>query len=136
MKTEKFQRKPFIVECVQVTAENMADVAKWCGGVVTETDPQIAAQLKKPVQTWIQVDNAQQPMNERQKQAFVGDWVLYANHGFKIYTTKAFERTFEPVFKEKATIVNQTIVNAPSTPSPAMMHAATKKVLAPQIESA
>jgi hypothetical protein len=109
VKTDKFQRKPFIVEAVQVTAENMAEVAQWTKGTVTSTDPAIAEQLKKPVQTWIQIDT-QQPMNDRQQQAFVGDWVLYANRGFKIYTPKAFERTFEAVFKpeDKQTVVIHT----------------------------
>lgn len=97
MKTEKFQRKPFIVDCVQVTEENIKDVADWCKGTITETDPKIAEQLKRPIKTWIQVD-VQSPMNDKQCQAFVGDWVLWANRGFKIYTPKAFERTFEPVF--------------------------------------
>lgn len=99
MQTQKFQRKPFLVDCVQVTEENMAEVAEWCKGTVTSTDSAIAEKFKKKVQTWIQVET-QQPMNDRQKQAFVGDWILYANHGFKIYTPNAFERTFEPVFKE------------------------------------
>lgn len=99
MKTEKFQRKPFIVDGVQVTTENMEQVAKWCNGTITHTDPQIAAQLNKPIETWIHVET-QQPMNDRQKQAFVGDWVLYAGRGFKIYTQAGFERTFEPVFKD------------------------------------
>lgn len=134
MKTEKFQRKPFIVECVQVTAENMDEVAEWCKGTVTETDPQIAAQLKKPVQKWIQVET-QQPMNDRQQQAFVGDWLLYANRGFKIYTPKAFERTFEPVFKNRVVdppaqqIVIHTDNGHGTPPSPAVVYAATKKVL-------
>lgn len=96
MKTQKFQRKPFIVDCVQVTEENMEEVAKWCKGTITTTDSKIAEQLKRPVRTWIQVET-QQPMSDRQKQAFVGDWLLYANNGFKIYTPKAFERTFEEV---------------------------------------
>jgi hypothetical protein len=103
MKTEKFQRKPFLVDAIQVTEENMEEVAKWCKGTITHTDPAIAEQLKKPVQTWIQVET-QQPMNDRQKQAFVGDWLLYANRGFKIYAPKAFERTFDPVFKEEREI--------------------------------
>jgi len=98
MKTEKFQRKPFLVDAVQVTEENMESVAQWCKGNVVSTDPGIAEQLHKPVQTWIQVET-QQPMNDRQRQAFVGDWILYANRGFKIYTPKAFDRTFEACFQ-------------------------------------
>ncbi len=35
------------------------------------------------------------PLNRRQTTAFVGDWVLKANKGFKVYTDKAFKENFE-----------------------------------------
>lgn len=99
LKTDKYTRKPFIIEAVQVTEENMSDVAKWCKGEILSTDSKIAADLHKEPETFIKVD-VQNPMNERQTRAFVGDWVLFANQGFKVYTDRAFERSFDPVFQE------------------------------------
>ena len=37
MKIEKFVKKPIPVEMVQITEENMKEVAKWCGGMVMHT---------------------------------------------------------------------------------------------------
>lgn len=88
MKTRKFTRKPFEVEAVQVTAENIQDVAKWCTGEVVENAPNEDIHIK------VRVLRAMTP---RQTQAFVGDWVLYAGTGYKVYTNKAFKNSFDPL---------------------------------------
>lgn len=85
METSKFIRKPFEVEGVQVTDENIADVAAWCQGEVKTDTPDSSKYIKVRV---IRV------INERQTQAFVGDWVLYAGTGYKVYTDKAFKKSF------------------------------------------
>lgn len=83
MKTTKFTRNPFDVDAVQVTAENIHDVAKWCQGeVATEDDKQFVKVRVLRV------------LNERQTKAFIGDWVLYAGTGYKVYTNKAFQKSF------------------------------------------
>ena len=98
IETAKFQRKPFEIEAVQVTEENLEDVAKWCDGVVeTHGDSQ---HIKVRVH---------RPLNERQTKAFVGDWVLYAGTGYKVYTDKAFKKSFEPA--KKPIVVNQMIMD-------------------------
>lgn len=86
----KYARKPFEVDAVRVTAENMAEVATWCRGEVSLEGelPQQTQHIK------IEVNNA---INERQTMAFVGDWVLKAGKGFKIYTAKAFNKSFVKV---------------------------------------
>jgi hypothetical protein len=94
MKTEKFIRKPFTVDAVQVTAENMQDVAEWCQGEVLTTE----ATEKRDPEDYIQV-RVLRPLSPRQTKAFVGDWVLYSGTGYKVYTNKAFDRGFEMVFK-------------------------------------
>jgi hypothetical protein len=87
LKTEKFERVPFTIDAVQVTSENMEEVAKWCKGEVkTET-------FKGRKATFIEVD-VSRPMTERQKKAMVGDWVLFAGRGYKCYTNKAFNECF------------------------------------------
>lgn len=87
LKTHKFARKPFYVDAVRVSETNIEEVAKWCSGKVAEheTDGKFVS-----VEVY-------RPMNERQTQAFVGDWVLFAGSGFKVYTPKAFDKSFEKV---------------------------------------
>lgn len=85
MQIQKFQRKPFTVEGVRVTKANMRQVAEWCSGEIKTSGKGVK---------YIYVD-AHRPMTERQTQAFVGDWVLFHDRAFKIYTQNAFARNFE-----------------------------------------
>lgn len=87
LKTHKFARKPFYVDAVRVTEENMARVAEWCGGEI-KNDSQEGPYIKVKVY---------RPMVDRQAMAFLGDWVLFAGTGFKVYTPKAFDKSFEKV---------------------------------------
>lgn len=86
MEIQKFQKKPLIVEAVRVSASNFNEVADWCQGTVEQAD---GAEYIK-----VHVLN---PMNERQTRAFVGDWILYAGRGFKVYKDKAFTSSFDPL---------------------------------------
>jgi hypothetical protein len=81
----KAVRKPFEVDCVQVTAENLEEVAEWCQGDI---------RLNDKGDGYVKV-RVHSPLTERQTKAFAGDWVLYANKGYKVYTEKAFDRAFE-----------------------------------------
>lgn len=88
MKTEQYVRKPFEVEAIQVTAENIEEVAKWCMGDVRHKsgpDGGLTPYVKVRVH---------RPLNARQTEAYVGDWVLYAHRGYKVYTEKAFADNF------------------------------------------
>lgn len=83
---QEFERLPFSVQAVEVTAENMKQVAKWCGG-------EIKSAGRRGIQKfiWIEVKRA---LNDRQKSAYIGDWVLRAGSGYKVYTPKAFSESF------------------------------------------
>lgn len=85
--TTKYVRKPFYIDAVQVTADNIEEVAKWAAGEV-RTDNN--STNKKYIK--VRVHRA---LNDRQTKAYVGDWVLYAGTGFKVYTSKAFAAHFE-----------------------------------------
>lgn len=100
MQTQKYQRKSFLVDAVQVTEENMEEVAKWCRGTIRTTDSKIAEGLHKEPERYIEV-NVLNPYNDRQKQAFPGDWVLFSKNNFKVYLDKGFHKVFEAVFKEQ-----------------------------------
>lgn len=85
VETTKYVRKPFEVEAVQVTEENIEEVKDWCQGTLLVEDNN---------RKFIKVRVAR-ALNERQTKAYPGDWVLYAGTGFKVYTTKAFQKTFD-----------------------------------------
>lgn len=82
--TQKYTRKRFDVDAVQVTEANISAVADWCLGQISTEDGKLFIRV-----------NVVRVLNDRQTKAFVGDWVLAAGGGFKVYTTKAFERSFD-----------------------------------------
>jgi hypothetical protein len=86
MKTHKFARKPFYVDAVRVSEDNIEEVSGWCQGEI-QTDAD-GKHIKVRVH---------RPLTDRQTKAYIGDWVLYAGTGFKVYTPKAFDKSFEKV---------------------------------------
>lgn len=101
LKIEQYTRKPFPVDAVQVTEENLNEVAKWCGGDIHTSTKTLrndageeTGKIKLP---FIKVD-VHRPLNDRQTKAFVGDWVLKSDSGFKVYTLKAFDNSFQKKF--------------------------------------
>lgn len=92
IQTTRYIRKPFFIDAVQVTADNIDEVAEWCTGSVHEDE------RKKNIgedYRYVKV-RVHRPLSERQTKAFVGDWVLYAGTGYRVYTDKAFVGSFEP----------------------------------------
>lgn len=95
------QRKPFEVDAVQVTAENMEEVAVWCEGFVAENHLDHYIQVK-----------VHKPQSPRQTTAFVGDWVLKTKTGNRVYTEKAYKESFE----EKKDICGNTELTMDGNP--------------------
>lgn len=91
IETAKYVRKPLYVEGVQVTEENFTELALWCQGEIIDTSVPGGRQ-ERHIQ--VRVTN---PMNPRQAQARVGDWILTSGRGYKIYTPKAFLNAFDLV---------------------------------------
>ena len=85
MKINKYKRKAFAVEGVQVTANSFDDAAAWCEGKVTSDDDGRLYVLV-PVH---------KPQHEGQKKAYVGMWILKSPMGFKVYTERAFNNSFD-----------------------------------------
>lgn len=104
--TAKYTRKPFDVDAVQVTEDNIDEVAKWCMGEVRtfQTEPNDEGVTREQKYIKVRVHRA---MNERQTKAFVGDWILYAGTGYKVYTPAAFAKCFQPVGENNTpTVIN------------------------------
>lgn len=98
IKTTRFIRKPFVVNAIQVTVENMKKVADRCGGEILshfqKGRTSSVDYIKVPVPT---------PKNERQTRAYVGDWVLALGKGYRVYTDQAFKRDFVDEDTSKST---------------------------------
>lgn len=86
---QRYVRRPFEVDAVQVTAENMEAIAEWTKGTIVREDPEV-----EDFQPYIAID-VHRAANERQRRALVGDWVLKAGYGFKIFTQHSFGKSFK-----------------------------------------
>jgi len=89
LELEEFDRKSFPVKAVQVKPDNIELIAKWCAGKIMH-DGDKEGHLSRD---YIKVRVAY-PINERQTQAYLGDWVLKSGKSFKVYTNTAFEKSF------------------------------------------
>lgn len=87
--TTTYIRNPLYVEAVQVTEENFFELAIWCQGEIINSLAPGGKQHERYIQ--VRVTN---PMNPRQAQARIGDWILTSDRGYKIYTPKAFANSF------------------------------------------
>lgn len=86
----KYVRKSFPVDVVRVTEDNIELAAEWCGG-----DVRMITQKKGgPEEKYVKV-RVYRPSDDRQTMAFVGDRILYAGTGYKVYTPSAFDKSFE-----------------------------------------
>lgn len=81
---KRYARHPLFVQAIQVSAQNMAAVAEWCGGKI-ETDRNAKAYIKVDVI---------KPTMSRQGQAYVGEYVLKTDSGNTVYGAKAFGKVF------------------------------------------
>lgn len=88
IETKKFVRKPLYVDAVRVTAGNFEEIAAWCQGEILQSEG--SGSRKKHIK--VRVHNPKIP---RQTQAFIGDWILYTERGYKVYTNKAFNASFD-----------------------------------------
>lgn len=91
--TKKYLRKPLVVDAVQVTVENFEAIREWCHGEIVNNDGSDVTVVNPGGQhVRVRVHN---PKTPRQTKAFVGDWILYTDRGYKIYTQKAFAASFD-----------------------------------------
>lgn len=91
--TQKYLRKPLVVDAVQVTKENFEAIAAWCQSEIVNNDGSEVTKVNPGGQhIRVRVHN---PKTPRQTKAYVGDWILYTDKGYKIYTQRAFEASFD-----------------------------------------
>lgn len=90
--TAQYIRKPLYVDAVRVTQANFDEMAEWCEGEVQYE----AVPGKGTGKKFIRI-RVSYPKNPRQTKAYVGDWLLHTEKGFKVYTNKAFRLSFDEV---------------------------------------
>lgn len=111
-----YTRKQFDVEAIRVSTENMSEVAEWCLGTIKiQKRPAKRGEgaFVKEV-PYLEVE-VLRPLNDRQKMAFPGDWILKTGTSFKIYTDIAFRKNF---FESKSE-ENDGPIPDPEDPEPA-----------------
>lgn len=92
MQTQTFARRTFTVTGVQVTRENIQEVAQWCGGTIAKKlDDTEEIYVHVPVK---QTKNQGKPHPSR---AYIGYYVLQSSTGFRVYNPTGLEAAFEPV---------------------------------------
>ena len=111
--TATYRRKTFRVQAIQVTKENLADIAEWCGGKVSIETSGPGGGLGE---AYIMVEIGQ--VNGRVQVGFAhaGDWVtrLNVSDNYRVYKDKSFKEAFEEIADEmkKYAEIHQVIVNA------------------------
>lgn len=92
MKIEKFVRRPFDVNAVQVTPQNAAEIAAWCGGKVGQSDYKLAGFDGVKLDTVLVPGNG--PNEGRDVQARIGSWVVELDGKFRVLRKKQFHEMF------------------------------------------
>lgn len=100
LKINNGRRKTFAIEYVEVTAENLAAVAEWSGGVVKEHEGTSYVDI---------VDK--NAINSRQTKAFDGDYVVHHLElkTFKSFSKKAFSKAFEGLDDANSNITHHEV---------------------------
>lgn len=101
MELREFIRKPFAVQAVQITEENMEDVAKRCNGNILDTPSPFQHRGPRYIQVTVENVMSYGPRTvEEQRMGFVGDWVVLGKWGkdkkrtWKVYKNTAFRNSF------------------------------------------
>lgn len=84
MHTQSYRRKPFYIEAVQITTENIEEIAELIGRVMTK---------EEDGSPFIQIDNVIIPGISR---AYPGFWLTIMNDRYRCYSNKIFTSQFEP----------------------------------------
>lgn len=87
MEFTEFARKPFVVQAVEITEDNIMEVAKSVGTICTKEDGT----------TYIQVDRRFIPNVDR---VYVGFWMTKMGGNIRCYSARVFNQQFTSVTPE------------------------------------
>lgn len=114
--TATYERRTFRVQAIQVTKENLEELAAWTGGEISNTPNKFIVI----------------PVHRRNTtRAYVGDWItrLGAGSNFRVYACSVFLEGFRQVHDEqqKYAEIHQIIVNAMRKQDVATYHGESSK---------
>jgi hypothetical protein len=100
MEIRQFTRKPFFVSAVQVTLQNIDEVAAWCKGTIEYVSMRMLG-----TETPLPVIRIQGVGDNRGKEftAFLGYYVVDHKGNFRVYKPAQLESTFDEVTPQEAT---------------------------------
>lgn len=91
MDTKQYTRKPFPVSAVQITLQNIEEVAKWCGGTIEQRPTKmLGTTTDLPI---IRLKGAR----DKDFEAFLGCWIVELNGSFRGYKPIQFDATFDEI---------------------------------------
>lgn len=103
--TQQFVSQPYVVNAVQVTEDNLEELAAWCKGDVRTTGAGKTFRFTEGTK-YIKLPGRVSAL--RHSMAFAGDWLVVRDDGlFKLYTANNFPRHFVP--KQEKTLENQSL---------------------------
>ena len=102
MEYTPFVRKPFVVEAIEITAENLNDIAEMVGTIRTTVDDKV----------YIQVDRRLIPNVFR---VYPGFWLTRMGDNVRCYSAKVFKEQFTEVTDEIKSWVD--FINVDEEPS-------------------
>lgn len=102
MDTKQYTRKPFPVSAVQVTLQNIQEVAEWCKGEIEYRDTKMMGTV-----TPLPVIKLKGQGDNRGKdfEAALGCWVVELKGSFRSYKPAQFEASFDEIVQNGASIL-------------------------------
>src|SRR5688500_6098393 len=106
MQIEKYDRKPFSVDAVQVRFDNIAEIAEWCKGeIITQKTKMLGVETDVPaIRVAGQGDN-----RGKYFVASLGCYVVELKGSFRVYKPAQFDASFERAV-EVETLSSQEIL--------------------------
>jgi len=93
VETQIFMRRPFEVNVAQVTPQNAAEIAEWCGGKVGQGKYKVA-NFDTLMDTVLVPGNG--PNAGKHIEAKIGSYVVEHNGNFRVYRKRQFHEDFAP----------------------------------------
>jgi hypothetical protein len=100
METTKYDRKPFTVNAVELTLDNVGEVAAWCKGTVEQVTAKVLGTTMKLPVVKIQGQGA---AKSKTFVANLGHFIAEYNGSFRVYKPAVFREMFQksrvPVYR-------------------------------------
>lgn len=94
METQRFTRNPVEVEAVQVTPQNVEEVAAWCKGTLAEADYRLMGGSHKMGAIRL---GKQGPRSDKTITVLIGSWITKHKNIFKAWKPDSFEQVYTPL---------------------------------------